>query len=134
MILTPPVTNCHTFLDPLPPLERDVLYGRPPCMYVWMYVCPFPNTCLGGMSGGNVLLKTGGGIVLVVNCPGELSYTRRLQTFTVVPLQSYLLRQKSKHLNNNYYLYLVNGEICVATMQGTLQIVQMIFSLLHSSE
>src|SRR6218665_2289388 len=24
----PPVTNCHTFLDPLP-LERDVLYGRP---------------------------------------------------------------------------------------------------------
>src|SRR6218665_1050757 len=25
----PPVTNCHTFSDPLPPLERDVLYGRP---------------------------------------------------------------------------------------------------------
>src|SRR6218665_2753651 len=25
----PPVTNCHIFLDPLP-LERDVLYGRPP--------------------------------------------------------------------------------------------------------
>src|SRR6218665_443530 len=25
----PPVTNCHTFSDPLPP-ERDVLYGRPP--------------------------------------------------------------------------------------------------------
>src|SRR6218665_2726750 len=25
----PPVTNCHTFSDPLP-LERDVLYGRPP--------------------------------------------------------------------------------------------------------
>jgi len=25
----PPVTNCHTFLDPLP-LERDILYGRPP--------------------------------------------------------------------------------------------------------
>src|SRR6218665_1921080 len=24
----PPVTNCHTFLDPLP-LERDILYGRP---------------------------------------------------------------------------------------------------------
>ena len=24
----PPVTNCHTFSDPLP-LERDVLYGRP---------------------------------------------------------------------------------------------------------
>jgi len=24
----PPVTNCHTFSDP-PPLERDVLYGRP---------------------------------------------------------------------------------------------------------
>src|SRR6218665_360888 len=24
----PPVTNRHTFLDPLP-LERDVLYGRP---------------------------------------------------------------------------------------------------------
>src|SRR6218665_4226135 len=24
----PPVTNCHTFLDPLP-LEHDVLYGRP---------------------------------------------------------------------------------------------------------
>jgi len=24
-----PVTNCHTFSDPLP-LERDVLYGRPP--------------------------------------------------------------------------------------------------------
>lgn len=21
--------NCHTFSDPLPPLERDVLYGRP---------------------------------------------------------------------------------------------------------
>jgi len=30
MLLTPPpVTNCHTFSDPLPPLERDVLYGRP---------------------------------------------------------------------------------------------------------
>src|SRR6218665_2108274 len=26
----PPVTNCHTFSDPLP-LERDVLYGRSPC-------------------------------------------------------------------------------------------------------
>src|SRR6218665_4183336 len=25
----PPVTNCHTFSDPFP-LERDVLYGRPP--------------------------------------------------------------------------------------------------------
>src|SRR6218665_757842 len=24
----PPVTNCHTYSDPLP-LERDVLYGRP---------------------------------------------------------------------------------------------------------
>ena len=24
-----PVTNCHTFSDPLPPLERDILYGRP---------------------------------------------------------------------------------------------------------
>src|SRR6218665_891821 len=30
MPFTPPsVTNCHTFSDPLP-LERDVLYGRPP--------------------------------------------------------------------------------------------------------
>src|SRR6218665_1059870 len=29
MLLDPsPVTNCHTFSDPLP-LERDVLYGRP---------------------------------------------------------------------------------------------------------
>ena len=28
----PPVTNCHTFSDPLPPLERDVLYGRPRVM------------------------------------------------------------------------------------------------------
>src|SRR6218665_2530695 len=29
MLLTPPpVTNCHTFSEPLP-LERDVLYGRP---------------------------------------------------------------------------------------------------------
>ena len=28
--LPPPfVTNCHTFSDPLPPLERDILYGRP---------------------------------------------------------------------------------------------------------
>ena len=25
----PPVKNCHTFSDPLPPLERDILYGRP---------------------------------------------------------------------------------------------------------
>jgi len=24
-----PLTNCHTFLDPFLPLERDVLYGRP---------------------------------------------------------------------------------------------------------
>ena len=24
-----PVTNCHTFSDPLPLFERDVLYGRP---------------------------------------------------------------------------------------------------------
>ena len=32
----PPVTNCHTFSDPLP-LERDVLYGRPHIIatYVW---------------------------------------------------------------------------------------------------
>ena len=31
MLFTPsPVTNCHTFSDPLP-LERDVLYGRPHC-------------------------------------------------------------------------------------------------------
>src|SRR6218665_2928386 len=31
MLLTPllPVTNCHTFSDPLLPLKRDVLYGRP---------------------------------------------------------------------------------------------------------
>src|SRR6218665_1117194 len=70
--LDSPVTNCHTFLDPLPPLERDVLYGRPSCMYVWMYECPFPNTCLGGMSGGNVLLKTGGGIVLVHELSGGI--------------------------------------------------------------
>jgi len=29
MLFTPlPVTNCHTFSDPLP-LERDVLYGQP---------------------------------------------------------------------------------------------------------
>ena len=29
-IFTPlPVTKCHTFSDPLPPLERDILYGRP---------------------------------------------------------------------------------------------------------
>jgi len=30
MLLTPPpVTNCHTFLEVIPPpLERDVLYGR----------------------------------------------------------------------------------------------------------
>jgi len=34
MLFTPsPVTNCHTFSDPLP-LERDVLYGRPlTCTY-----------------------------------------------------------------------------------------------------
>jgi len=30
MIFTPPsVTNCHIFLNPLPFLERDVLYERP---------------------------------------------------------------------------------------------------------
>ena len=28
----PPVTNCHTFSDPLP-LERDVLYGQPLSLY-----------------------------------------------------------------------------------------------------
>jgi len=28
LYLPPPVTNCHTFSDPLP-LERDILYGRP---------------------------------------------------------------------------------------------------------
>jgi len=32
----PPVTNCHTFSDPLP-LERDVLYGRPLRRYI-LYV------------------------------------------------------------------------------------------------
>jgi len=26
--------NCHTFSDPLP-LQRDVLYGRPPTGYSW---------------------------------------------------------------------------------------------------
>ena len=31
--LPPPVTNCHTFSDPLP-LERDVLYGRPQLEYM----------------------------------------------------------------------------------------------------
>ena len=25
----PPVTNCHTFSDLLPPSERDILYGGP---------------------------------------------------------------------------------------------------------
>src|SRR6218665_2846988 len=35
MLLTPPsVTSCHTFSDPLPPLERDVLYGRPLSQYI----------------------------------------------------------------------------------------------------
>ena len=29
----PPVTNCHTFSDPLPPLERDILYGRPQSVF-----------------------------------------------------------------------------------------------------
>src|SRR6218665_2750101 len=29
-MLFPPVTNCHTFSDPLPPLDREVLYGRLP--------------------------------------------------------------------------------------------------------
>ena len=39
---TPPVTNCHTFSDPLPALERDVLYGQPhiymhnpAIVYIW---------------------------------------------------------------------------------------------------
>ena len=34
---------------------------------VCIYICPFPNTCLGGKCPwrGNVLLKTGGGIVRV---------------------------------------------------------------------
>src|SRR6218665_1792851 len=32
----PPVTNCHTFSDPLP-LERDVLYGRP-LIYHWISI------------------------------------------------------------------------------------------------
>src|SRR6218665_2725142 len=36
---TPPsVTNCPTFSDPLPHLERDVLYGRPLCLPL-LYVC-----------------------------------------------------------------------------------------------
>jgi len=35
MLFTPsPVTNCHTFSDPLP-LERDVLYGRPHRRRLW---------------------------------------------------------------------------------------------------
>ena len=33
----PPVTNCHTFSDP-PPLERDILYGRP-------LICYDMNSC-----------------------------------------------------------------------------------------
>src|SRR6218665_1840689 len=32
----PPVTNCHTFSDPFP-LERDVLYGRPPIDRMGLY-------------------------------------------------------------------------------------------------
>src|SRR6218665_3131306 len=28
-----PVTNCHTFSDPLSPLECDVLYGQPLSIY-----------------------------------------------------------------------------------------------------
>ena len=31
----PPVTNCHTFSDPLP-LEHDVLYGRPLTRRKWL--------------------------------------------------------------------------------------------------
>src|SRR6218665_86020 len=33
-----PVTNCHTFLDPLP-LESDIHTYIHTCMYVCMYVC-----------------------------------------------------------------------------------------------
>ena len=44
MIFTPPppVTNCHTFSDPLPPLERDILYGRPLiCSNLTLFIVPF---------------------------------------------------------------------------------------------
>ena len=38
LIPPPPVTNCHTFSDPLTPLEHDVFYGRPlKESYVFMY-------------------------------------------------------------------------------------------------
>src|SRR6218665_3067237 len=46
MLLTPPpVTNCHTFSEPLP-LERDVLYGRPlrPSRRV-SATQPLPHSC-----------------------------------------------------------------------------------------
>src|SRR6218665_571926 len=41
--LDPPVTNYHTFLDPLP-LESDVLYGRPHNTYIHTYIHPYIQT------------------------------------------------------------------------------------------
>ena len=38
----PPVTNCHTFSDPLP-LERDVFYGRPFYCNIWYYNPALPS-------------------------------------------------------------------------------------------
>src|SRR6218665_544904 len=62
MLLTPsPVTNCHTFSDPLP-LERDVLYGRPLSSdyqaTIKAIVVYFTVTCKPGPSGFPVLKVT----------------------------------------------------------------------------
>src|SRR6218665_3706497 len=70
------------------------------CMYV--YVCVYAYMCMyvcitywGNCPGGNVLPKTGGGIVRGGNCPegivrGELSYTRIYE----YGLESLLSQQK----------------------------------------
>jgi len=43
----PPVTNCHTFSDPLPPLERDILYGRPQICSPWNKLARLRNLSRG---------------------------------------------------------------------------------------
>src|SRR6218665_1386360 len=56
MLLTPPpVINCHTFSDPIP-LERGVLYGRPPIPKIDAYMYVFsalPQFTAGMMSSCN---------------------------------------------------------------------------------
>ena len=74
------------------------------CMFVYAYMCMYVCITYGGnCPGGNVLPKTGGGIVRWGNCPGELSrgelsYIRIIQWLDLACLHVRLFQGKESSM------------------------------------